>query len=151
LKKPITAALLTIAAVATLAVPAGAASSKDWTRQEIPCRVGHKSAVVAWSPTHPYWLDNPDGSGNGIVNPNGWRPWFSNPCKGQWLLFTTWSGYASEDSTTFVSAQPGTSGRIDGSANGGMLGRLADAPSCDVQGGSYSIIERKGQPPFYCP
>lgn len=91
-KKPLAALALAVAAVATMAVPAGAAPSKDWTVQTLPCATGHKSAVVAYSPTHPWWVDDGTGTGSGVANPNGWRPWFSNPCPGQWLVFSVWEG-----------------------------------------------------------
>src|SRR5581483_8099821 len=100
-KKPLAALAVVAAAVASVALPlttlpAGAAAStggpsggivpvsSDWVKTVVPCRVGHKSAVTGYSPTHPYWVRNGDSF---QVNPQGWTPWFSNPCKGQWLVF----------------------------------------------------------------
>lgn len=149
MKKRLTAAALAAAAVATLAVPAGAASSKNWTVQTIPCATGHKSAVFSYSPTHPYWVASPDGDGSGVVNPTGWRPWFKNPCQGQWLVLSLWEGDPSPDSIITMSAQTGTSGRVQ-PGNGSMVPRpvahLADAPYCptDVSWDIATIV-RKGQ------
>jgi hypothetical protein len=148
-KKPLAALALTAAAVATLVLPAGAAPSKDWTVQTLACATGHKNAVFAYSPTHPYWVPSPDGTGSGVINPNGWRPYFSNPCKGQWLIFSVWEGDPSPDSTLTISAQTGTSGRVapgNGTMTGLMVSSLAKAPFCPTDIGSdLETIVRKGQ------
>jgi hypothetical protein len=145
----LTALLLSAATVAVLAVPADAAATKDWTVQTLPCATVHKSAVFAYSPTHPYWVASPDGDGSGVINPHGWRPSFSNPCKGQWLVFSVWEGDPSPDSTLTISAQTGTSGRVtpgNGSMRGLTVGHLADAPYCPPDIGSdLATIVRKGQ------
>jgi hypothetical protein len=148
LKKPLAALLLSAATVAALAVPAGAAPSKDWTVQVIPCRVGHKSAVLASSPTHPYWVYSGDRTGSGVVNPHGWRTWYSNPCRGQWLTFWTWEGDASPDSTLYWSVAPGKSGRAPGAggATQPLSGTLADAAFCDIGGADYMAVVKPGQP-----
>jgi hypothetical protein len=152
MRRPAAAATALVAAsIATLAVPAGAAATKDWTVQALPCASGHKSAVVAYSPTHPYWVPSPDDTGSGVINPTGWRPWFSNPCPGQWLVFSVWEGDPSEDSTLTISAQTGTSGRVApgyGSMKGLTAGHpaLGDAPFCPSDIGSdLATIVRKGQ------
>ena len=147
MKKPLAAVLVTAAAVATLTVPAGAAQSKDWKVQTLPCATGYKSAVFAYSPTHPYWVPSPDDDGSGVINPKGWRPWFSNPCKGQWLVFSVWEGDPSPDSTLTISSQTGTSGRVtpgNGTMTGLMVAHLADAPTCDVGGADREIIAKAG-------
>ena len=102
MKKALLAVLISTASVAALAVPAGASSKtkSDWTRLVIPCRNGHKSAVIGYSPTHPWWLPDPNVDGGGVLNPHRWAGWYSNPCKGQWLVFYTWGGDPSEDSHT---------------------------------------------------
>jgi hypothetical protein len=140
-RRSLAALALSAASVAVLAVPAGAAPSKDWTVQTIPCATGHNSAVIGYSPTHPYWLQD-DATGAGTVNPHGWLSWFKNPCKGQWLGFDTWHGDPSEDSHTAWSAGPGTGGRMGG-VTGGELMDTAYCPT-DV-GFDVATIVRKGQ------
>lgn len=148
-RRPLVALLLSSATIVALAVPAGAASSKDWTVQTLPCATGHKSAVFAYSPTHPYWVASPDGDGSGVINPKGWRPWFSNPCKGQWLVFSVWEGDPSPDNTLTISAQTGTSGRVtpgNGTMNALNVSQLANAPFCPTDIGSdLATIVRQGQ------
>jgi hypothetical protein len=86
-RRPLIALAVFTASVLTLAAPAGAATTTnnkpDWVRIVLPCRVGHTSAVVGYSPTHPWWLEDPAGGDGGIRNPHGWRVWYDNPCKGQ--------------------------------------------------------------------
>jgi hypothetical protein len=95
-RRPLIALAVFTASVLTLAAPAGAATTTnnkpDWVRIVLPCRVGHTSAVVGYSPTDPWWLEDPAGGDGTIRNPHGWRVWYDNPCKGQWLLFDTWGG-----------------------------------------------------------
>jgi hypothetical protein len=148
-RRPLAALALsaaTLATLATLAVPAGAAAPKtktpDWVRVTLPCRTGHKAAVIGYSPTHPAWIGYDEGGG-GIPNPHAWASYFSNPCKGQWLTFGFWHGDPSEDSNSAVSAGTGTYGRTDPGVTGGQL---VDAPYCpDDVGFDVSSIVRKGQ------
>ncbi|MDQ1569108.1 MAG: hypothetical protein QOF96_3988 [Actinomycetota bacterium] len=141
MRKPLASLLISAATVAALALPAGAAASKDWTVQTIPCATGHKSAVIGSSPTHPYWLRT-DPDGGGTRNPHAWLSWFKNPCKGQWLGFNVWEGDPSEDSNTYWSAAPGTSGRIGGATSA----RLLDGPYCPTDVGfDFGTIVRNGE------
>jgi len=130
-----------------LGVPAGAAPSKDWTVRTLPCASGHRSAVFAHSPTHPDWVASPHGDDGGVINPYGWRPSFSNPCKGQWVL-SVWEGDPAPDSTLTISAQTGTAGRVT-PGNGTMkalnVSHLAAAPYCPTDIGSdLATIVRLG-------
>jgi hypothetical protein len=155
-RRPLIAALITAATVATVAVPAGAASSKDWVRATIPCATGHKAAVLGYSPTHPYWVAHGDVTAGGsfVVNPHRWASWFSNPCKGQWLHFATWDGELSEDSYTAVSVASGMSGKVSMiDPNLESLGPpilLSSAPYCTNGGGSVALIQKPGAPSL-CP
>ena len=149
MKKPLAAAALLAATVATLAVPAGAATPKsDWTRILVPCRTGHKAAVIGYSPTHPYYVADPNNVDQTMRNPHGWTPWFKNPCRGQWLLFWTESGgAASPSSETAVSAAPGQAGKAPGYISTGGPPALADAPACGPFAGSgHEVIQPKGRP-----
>ena len=138
--RPIAAALVGTASLLGLAVPAGASPNKDWAVRKLPCGTGHKSATLAWSPTHPGWLPDPDVDGGGIHNPHGWLAWYSNPCKGQWLLFGRWEGDPSEDSNDYYSVGTGMSGKVFGVT--GLAAQLADAPTCDVDGADGTIIAK---------
>jgi len=145
-KKPLVALVLVSAALATLVVPAGAATTvqknKDWTVIELPCRIGHKHATIGFSPTHPWWLPDPEGGDGGIRNPHGWQSWYSNPCKGQWLLMHAWEGDPSEDSNMVWSAGTGTSGKVFDVTGG----ELADAAYCPEDVGfDFTSIVRPGQ------
>jgi len=76
-RHPLAAALLLVpAAVAALAVPAGAStpSKVAWQHWSLPCAGGHKSAtlVVKWVRTGPDSTDVQKG-------------WYDNPCSHQWL------------------------------------------------------------------
>jgi len=152
-------ALLVSAAVAALASPAGAASSPkqpDWIRRSFPCRKGQKSAVMGYSPTHPFWLSPDPNTGAPIGNPHAWRVWFKNPCPGEWLVFANDSMTA--DADVLFSAQTGTAGwvpafAVDGVSVTGAL--LSDTPWCGPQfsagDGAKLAMMRKGQkPPAGC-
>jgi hypothetical protein len=135
-RRPLIGALVMAAAVVLpLAAPAGASPNKDWKVVKLPCRTGHNSATLGYSPTHPWWGDSDPDTGEGIQNPHGWASWMHNPCKGQWLIFTFWHGDPSEDSNTVVSMGTGTSGHFPGVTDAG----LADAPVCDVQGADRDV------------
>jgi hypothetical protein len=140
LKKPLAAVALIAASLATMAVPAGASPNKNWTVVTLPCRTGHKHATVGYSPTHPWWIPDPNDPDQqaGIKNPRGWAAWANNPCKGQWLVFGWWHGDPSEDSWTTASIYTGVSGHFP-EVQGA---HLADAPVCDV-GGADRDIEAK--------
>ena len=142
MKKPLGALILSAAAVGTLAVPAGAANSKDWTQVKFPCAKGHKFAVLGYSPTHPYWKGFDENAQEGIVNPHGWASWLSNPCKGQWLVFATWNGEPSEASYTAVSLGTGMSGKYPGVTSA----RLVDAPICFAGTSDAHVIQKPGRP-----
>lgn len=151
------AALAAVACSAVLvATPAGATSSKakpqpdpDWVRIGLPCRVGHKSAVVGYSPTHPWWLEDPDGGEGGIRNPHGWQAWYDNPCPGQWLLFNTWGGDESEDSMNYWSVGTGRSGKAAGFTS--PWATLSDTPHCPDGGADYTIVANPSQLRAACP
>jgi len=138
-RRPVVGALVAAAAVVLpLAAPAGASPNKDWTVVRLPCRAGHKHATVGYSPTHPWWLPDPNGGEGGVLNPHGWAAWANNPCKGQWLVFGWWHGDASEDSWTTESLGTGTFGHFP-EVQGA---RLADAPVCEVGGADRDIVAK---------
>jgi hypothetical protein len=134
--------LLTTAAVTTQALPAGAGPSQDWVRHEFPCANGKGKAVVAFSPTHPYRIRDYDGPNDGVINPNGWRAWAKNPCKGQWLSFSTWSGDWSPSSNVYWNLGQGVAMRIPGDP---VRGGLRERPFCNVGGADLKIIGRNAK------
>jgi hypothetical protein len=154
-RRPLIALAVVTASVLTLATPAGATSSKmkpktnpDWVRIVLPCRVGHKSAVVGYSPTHPWWLEDPAGGDGGIPNPHGWRAWYNNPCPGQWLLFDTWGGDPSPDSMNYWSVGTGPYGKAAGFTS--PWATLSDTPHCPDGGADYTILAKAKQQRAAC-
>ena len=137
--------LVSAASVVAIASPAGAASSKHWTQVKIPCASGNKSAVIGYSPTHPWWGPS-DENGAAELNPKRWASWYKNPCKGQWLITETWHGDPSDSSVTVWSIATGKSGRLGGAESA----RLSDAPVCDAGGADLGIIAKPKQAATVC-
>jgi hypothetical protein len=104
LKKPLGAALLTAAAVATLAMPAGAAamsSNTTWTHQTLHCS-GRKSAT---------WVQK-------IQNGDAVQGWYDNKCGHQYLTLS-WCNSSGQcgakdfpphSKGTFTAGTPATAG-----------------------------------------
>jgi hypothetical protein len=143
--------VLLAAALAGVVVPAaaGAAQTKDWIRQEFPCRDGKKVAVFGYSPTHPLWLvqTNADGDDEAVQNPKAWASWYKNPCKGQWLQVNVWHGDFSEGSNTTYSIAPGRSGHLLGGNSAG----LNDGPDCGGSTWDIAFIATPKQIQRACP
>lgn len=137
IRRPFIGALVAASSlVLPLAAPAGASPNKDWKVVKFPCRTGHKAATLGYSPTHPVWVGYDPETGEGIADPHGWASWLSNPCKGQWLAFWTWSGDPSEASYTSWSLGTETSGRYSGVTSA----RLLDAAICSADTSDANVI-----------
>ena len=143
MKKILAAAVLT-ASLPLLPAPADAASSKDWVRLEFPCRDGKGTAVLGYSPTHPMWLDGPDDEA--VRNPKAWANYYTNPCKGQWLVTGVWGGEQSPASTTLYNVGTGKSGRMLGQP----WARLLDAPDCGWGTNNVVIVAKREQARTAC-
>ena len=114
MKKSLPAALLLVpAAVAALAVPAGASTRTTWWHHTFPCANGKVATVT---------LKRPDNSWSS-------EAWGTNPCAGQWLQLSGCNKTGSSCRTYDV--DPGTKGHLTltgpdhwGGAN------LSDHPWC---------------------
>ncbi len=141
MKKLLLGLVLSAVVVTSLPTPVDAAEPGEWVRLELACANGKGKAVLGYSPTHPWWMAERDEYDSGIRNPNGWRSYYRNPCKGQWLLFSTWGGDPSEGSTTFWSIGTGKSGRVGGATSA----RLADAPICHADTSDAVVVAKPKQ------
>jgi hypothetical protein len=113
LKKPLAALTFAVAAVATLAVPAGAATTKPkvtWTHQTLPCSTGHKSATFVEK-----WQD-------GAVT----QSWYTNPCAGEFLWL---GGCNGESDCSADAAPPKTKGHL---TYGADFAVLVPGPLCST-------------------
>lgn len=126
LKKPLAAAAVALAAVATLAVPAGASTRTTWTHQALPCATGSKSATLVEK-----W------QGDTVV-----KSWFNNPCAHQWLLLG-WCQPGSQSDCFAIDVAPHHKGAL----RQGVYPTLHTGASCDDSGTtSYSYIPASKAP-----
>lgn len=88
MKKPLAAMVLSAAAVASLAVPAGASTriNTTWTHQTMPCAGGHHVATLTMK-----WR-------GGAVQ----KGWYDNPCGHQWLSIDWLFADSQSNGGTFV-------------------------------------------------
>jgi len=107
LRRPLSGALIAAAALAALAVPAGAATTKPkttWLHQTLPCATGHKSATVTQK-----WR------GDTLQ-----KSWYTNPCATDWLDFS-WCQPDSQSDCSLVQYGPHHKGEIDLEYWGGLV------------------------------
>jgi hypothetical protein len=127
LKKPLTAALLTAAAVSTLAVPAGAAVPQH--RQPTQTLACGKKTAQLWN--------------------TGWLVAAKNPCR-QWLIIRHFTASQSDPGPAYMSVAPGAHfsvGRLDWNELGESTDmHLAGGPNCD---GNLYLRNSHGKP-SYC-
>jgi hypothetical protein len=119
-KKPL-ALLLVPAAVAVLAIPAGASSAATWTHQSIHCATGHKSATVVLK-----WVPNGQTADGGEPDTSVQKGWYDNPCPSQWLKLG-WCAPDSQSDCYALEVAPHHKGRLDV----GAYATLLNGPSCE--------------------
>lgn len=111
MRKPLAALLLVPAAVAALAVPAGASTRTTWTHQTLRCQGGR----------HATWVQKIQGG----VAVEGW---YNNTCGHQWLTISACSGSGDTETCGAKDFPPRTKGTFTFGTP--ATAQLATAPSC---------------------